>query len=108
MSNEINTNALISQLRAMANQAGVADKHVEKAADPKTEFTQILQQSLEGVNKQQKAATAMATAFEAGDPNIDVSKVMIEMQKARISFETLSQVRNKFVEAYKDIMNMPL
>jgi len=33
-------------------------------------------------------------------------RVMVEMQKARVSFEAVSQVRNKLVEAYREIMNM--
>ncbi len=33
---------------------------------------------------------------------------MIAAQKARISFEALTQVRNKMVAAYKEIMSMPL
>jgi flagellar hook-basal body complex protein FliE len=30
------------------------------------------------------------------------------MQKARVSFEAMSEVRNKLVDAYKRIQNMPI
>jgi flagellar hook-basal body complex protein FliE len=33
---------------------------------------------------------------------------MLEMQKANVSFRALAEVRNKFVDAYREIMNMPL
>jgi flagellar hook-basal body complex protein FliE len=41
-----------------------------------------------------------------GDDKVSLSDTMIEMQKANISFQTTLQVRNKFVQAYNDIMNM--
>jgi flagellar hook-basal body complex protein FliE len=33
---------------------------------------------------------------------------MIQAQKASLSFQAMTQVRNKLVEAYKDVMNMPI
>ena len=38
----------------------------------------------------------------------DISRVMIASEKASISFEALTQVRNRVVKAYEDIMNMPV
>ena len=37
---------------------------------------------------------------------VSLNDVMIEMQKANISFQTGVQVRNRLVTAYQDIMNM--
>jgi len=33
---------------------------------------------------------------------------MIASQKASVSFQAMVQVRNKLVDAYKDVMNMPI
>jgi flagellar hook-basal body complex protein FliE len=33
---------------------------------------------------------------------------MIATQKASVSFQAMLQVRNKLVDAYKDVMSMPL
>jgi flagellar hook-basal body complex protein FliE len=33
---------------------------------------------------------------------------MISQQKANISFQAATQVRNKLVSAYQEIMNMPI
>lgn len=110
MTNSINSNMLLTQLRTMASQAGIKDAPaVEKSEEvPSTDFTEVLKTSLEHVNEQSSKAREMVVAFERGDPNVELSQVMIEMQKARISFETLSQVRNKMVSAYEEIMNMPI
>lgn len=108
MSNSIDSAALLSQLRAMASQAGISSAEAPAKTEPGGQFTQVLKQSLEQVNDRQQSAAKLAESFELGDPGVDLSQVMIEMQKARVSFETLSQVRNKLVSAYEEIMNMPI
>jgi len=109
MSNNIDSTALLSQLRSMASQAGIPSaKKADAVTESQPQFTEVLKQSLENVNQRQQSAAKLAESFELGDPGVELSQVMIEMQKARISFETLSQVRNKLVSAYQEIMNMPV
>jgi len=70
------------------------------------DFGDLVRRSIDSVNESQRSANALAERFEFGDPGVDLVRVMVEMQKARVSFEAVSQVRNKFVEAYREIMNM--
>ncbi len=113
MSNNIDSTALLSQLRTMAAQAGVpaSDKveatkvSVVKEAEP---FGQLLKNSIEHVNQRQALSANLVKAFETGKPGLELSEVMIESEKARISFEALSQVRKKVVKAYQEIMSMPV
>jgi len=72
----------------------------------KVDFQALIEKSIASVNAQQIQAGQLANQFELGDPNVDLVRVMVEMQKARVSFEATSQIRNKFVDAYKEIMNM--
>ena len=71
-------------------------------------FATLLKQGLDSVNQVQNKATTLATQFERGVPGVELPQVMLEMQKANVSFRALTEVRNKFVEAYREIMNMPL
>jgi flagellar hook-basal body complex protein FliE len=48
------------------------------------------------------------TAYERGEPGVDLAEVMIQAQKASVSFTALTQVRNRLVTAYEDIMKMPI
>jgi flagellar hook-basal body complex protein FliE len=48
----------------------------------------------------------MAASFAGGDGNANLHEVMIELQKASVSFQEMVQVRNKLVSAYQDVMNM--
>ena len=71
-------------------------------------FAKLLKQGIESVNSTQTKAADIANKFERGVPGVELPQVMLEMQKANVSFRALTEVRNKFVEAYREIMNMPL
>ena len=61
-----------------------------------------------GAGEMQKGAESMAAAFETGAKDVDIAQVMIEVQKAGLAFRAMTEVRNKLVQAYQDVMNMPL
>lgn len=71
-------------------------------------FSEVLGQALESVSQQQEAANTLTRNFELGTGEASVAEVMVAMQKASLSFEAVTQVRNRLVEAYRDIMNMPI
>ena len=88
---EINTEALLAQMRAMASRAqGLDLPGQNEAARP--EFSNLLSQALDQVNTTQKAAGAMADRFERGDPEVNVAEVMVALPKADISFQAITQV----------------
>lgn len=105
MNNTINPDTLLAQMRAMATQAQGKSAETKSPAE-QTAFSELLQQSVNKVNETQMDASRLANAFQSGDPNVQVSEVMIALQKSNISFQAMLQVRNKLLNAYQDIMNM--
>jgi len=96
-------------LQQMRNLSSMAENKLplEPGADvSKTEFAQLLKDSVNQVNHIQKSASGMAAAFEGGDPSVNLSEVMVAIQKAKVSFQAMTQVRNNLVSAYKEVMNM--
>ena len=75
------------------------------AAAPR--FDTAMADALKAVSAVQDDASAASTAYERGDSH-DLAGVMIARQKASIAFEATLQVRNKLLNAYKDVMSMPL
>jgi flagellar hook-basal body complex protein FliE len=73
-----------------------------------TEFANLLKQGLDAVNQTQQSASTMASQFEKGVPGVELPQVMLEMQKASVSFRAVTEVRNRLVNAYQEIMNMPI
>ncbi len=99
---------ILQQMRSMAAMSE-ARPPVEMGTDvTRPDFGQMLKDSVNAVNETQHTAAAMSTAFEAGDPSANLSEVMIAIQKANVSFQAMTQVRNNLVSAYKEIMNMPV
>ncbi|MBM9924556.1 flagellar hook-basal body complex protein FliE, partial [Stenotrophomonas lactitubi] len=42
------------------------------------------------------------------EPGADLAKVMVASQQSQIAFRATVEVRNRLVQAYQDVMNMPL
>lgn len=105
---EIDISKVLGQMRAMAAQAQTGVTGVADHATSGVNFSQLLADSINKVNEVQMDAGRMTNSFESGDPQTDLTQVMISLQKASVSFQAMTQVRNKLVDAYKDIMNMPV
>ena len=71
-------------------------------------FGELFKGAVDKVNSAQNEAKVLATGFERGDAGVDLHQVMISMQKASVSFQAMTQVRNRMVSAYEDIMKMPI
>lgn len=103
----IDASQLLAQMRAMASQA--ENRPVsESAAAGASDFSALLKNAVSQVNDVQQQAEHLAESFEAGDPGVDVAQVMVALQKASLSFQAMTQVRNKLVTAYQDVMNLPV
>ena len=104
----MNTSAvdsLLAQMRIAAAAAGLREPaHAQQPG--KVDFANVLKSSLDNVAKAQANSETMQKAFVLGDDKVSLSDTMIAMQKASINFQATVQVRNKFVQAYNDIMNM--
>jgi flagellar hook-basal body complex protein FliE len=75
---------------------------------PTNSFANVLKQGLDEVSASQQRASTLATQFEQGVAGVELPQVMLEMQKASVSFRAVTEVRNKLVDAYQSIMNMPI
>lgn len=109
----VDTQSLLLQMRSLAAQAEakpVSDEApaVSEGQEKSDNFAELLADSVKAVNEQQQKSAEMKKAFEQGDPDIELAEVMVQAQKASLSFQAMTQVRNKLVEAYKDVLHMPL
>lgn len=104
-----NVNQVLSQMQAL--EALAKNKPAQSAASEQEgsgSFADLMQKAITEVNKTQKTAAELGKSLEMGDPGVDLAEVMIAMQKSRVSFQALTEVRNKLLTAYQDVMNMPV
>lgn len=117
----IDTQRLLMEMRAVAQQAQLGGNNgIQPAQDmagaestvdatgASTDFAGLMRQAIDKVNEEKQIASKMEDQLEMGDPNVELSEVMIQAQKASLAFQAMTQVRNKLVEAYKDVMSMPI
>ena len=84
-----------SPVAKSAPQAGGAD------------FSKFLQEMVGKVSELQQTADKSIQGLATGESK-GLHEVMLAVEKANVSFQMLTQVRNKAVEAYQEIMRMPV
>jgi len=106
---DMNVNQLLTEMRRLAATVEGRPPGALPVEEPKSlDFSNLLKQSIDSVNDVQQNATNLVTAFDQGDPNVSLAEVMIASQKATVSFQAITQVRNRLVQAYQDVMNMAI
>ena len=113
---KLEANNLLAQIRDY--QAQIADSRAINSTASQvdgssrignfgSEISSAMTQALSGVNDLQANAADLSQSYLAGD-DIPLTDVVLEIQKSSLAFEATLQVRNKVLEAYQQIMNMPV
>jgi flagellar hook-basal body complex protein FliE len=98
---------VLAQIRSLQSQTSTQLGQAPGATQGPS-FAEVLRRGVDEVNTRQQHASQLVTRFERGEPGLELPQVMIETQKASVSFRALVEVRNRFISAYQDIMNMPI
>ncbi len=100
----------LQQMQSLASQASQSPlqgmQSTANTEDKQGSFGSELAMSLQRINQLKQTAASQAQAFQAGDSNLELNDVMMDMQKASVASEMGLQVRNRLVSAYRDVMNM--
>jgi flagellar hook-basal body complex protein FliE len=97
---------VLAEMRALqARATGISAEIAPSTAQP-SDFANLMKNSVDQVATMQNEATSMANAYEAGDKSVDLTKVMLEVQKAGLAFHAMTEVRNKLLDAYTQVMSM--
>ncbi|MEL3971334.1 flagellar hook-basal body complex protein FliE [Rossellomorea oryzaecorticis] len=96
----------ISSLNSGVLSPSLSKKQISPS-DATENFGQLLKKTIEEVNQTQVHSDRMTEKLVRGE-NVDLHQVMIASQKASITLQTTMEVRNKVVEAYQEIMRMPM
>ncbi|MBN3526187.1 flagellar hook-basal body complex protein FliE [Paenibacillus apiarius] len=89
--------------------SSAAAPSTNKAATPAEvtkSFGSFLSDALQQVDTQEQQVHAMNDQFILGE--VDVDQLMIASERALLSLQLTTQVRNKVIEAYQDIMRMQM
>lgn len=108
---DIKANSLYQEMQAMAAGAKMEMGQMSSPMElnpSASNFADMLGKAINTVNSMQLESREKQIAFEMGDKSLSLAEVMLTKEKSGIAFEATMQVRNKVLEAYKTIMNMPV
>jgi flagellar hook-basal body complex protein FliE len=105
---DIQISQVLAQMRALQTRIGgvgvETPQPLEQAHAP--DFANLLKHTIDNVATMQNEARSLADSYESGDKSVDISRVMLEVNKASIAFHAMTEVRNKLIDAYTQVMNM--
>jgi len=96
----------ITHTTSIGSLSATAARATQAAAPGAGAFAESLAGLVENVEK--TSADANAAIGGMVDKTADVHEVMIALQRAETALQLTVQVRNKIVQAYQDIMRMPI
>ena len=92
--------------RSSLTRGGSPAPAAPAGGDAGNAFADSLGKLIDGVEDTQSNANEAITNMVEG--NGEVHDAMIALQRAEMSLQLTIQIRNKFVQAYQDIMRMPI
>ncbi|MCB1914307.1 MAG: flagellar hook-basal body complex protein FliE, partial [Rhodocyclaceae bacterium] len=70
---------MLTELRSTAQAAGAAKPATQGADAEQVDFSEVLQNALKDVSAAQQEARQMSKDFQAGDPNVNLQDVMVNL-----------------------------
>ncbi|MCE9680016.1 flagellar hook-basal body complex protein FliE [Shewanella sp. AS1] len=109
---QIGANSLLQEMQSLSAEikpGTIAPSMTQQIANTSgSDFGQLLSQAVGSVNALQANSSQLQSRLDMGDTRVSLSDTVIAREKASVAFEATVQVRNKLVEAYKEIMSMPV
>ena len=105
---DIGVEQVLAQMRVLAAQArGPAPAEDVQATD-KVDFSRLLKQSIDAVNELQQDSGDLKKRIELGDQTVSMVDVAVASEKAKVAFTAMTEVRNRLIQAYQEVLNMPI
>lgn len=97
----------VGDIQAALNQISPDVSVNKKAEDVTKSFEATLNDFVGNVNNLQNSANTAIDKMASGQA-ADVHEVMVAVEKAKVSFDLLLEIRNKMLDAYRQIMQMQM
>ena len=101
-----NVDSMITRMQALAAAASGKPIASDNQATIGVDFSAVLKNAIENVNTAQNSAQAKAQSFSTGASDTSLEDVIVSLQKANLSLQGMIAVRNRLVDAYKEVTNL--
>jgi flagellar hook-basal body complex protein FliE len=97
--------AQIREIQSESRRSG--SSAVGRQQQGETSFMDHLKSSINEVNSMQKTADSMAMEVASGKSE-NLHETMLATSQAELTFNLMVQIRNRALEAYQEVMRMPV
>jgi len=97
----------VNGLNLVSSISNTSFSNTNKTESVEGSFAAYLKDALTKVRDLEKESNALTEAFAAGTTD-NIHQVLIAAEKAEIALQFTMQIRNKILDAYNEIMNMPI
>ncbi|MFT5788218.1 MAG: flagellar hook-basal body complex protein FliE [Shewanella sp.] len=111
------SNANIASAQSMIQQLSIhsemAKGAIKVGVNPRdlglqaASFTELMKHKVAAINADQNTSSALVRAVDSGESD-DLVGAMVASQKASLSFAAMIQIRNRLVQAFDEVMKMPI
>lgn len=105
--NAINPQNLLSAMRALELQSKNIKPADGMGANTVNDFSNVLGSAINQLNDVVIGSEQKMNAYTAGEEK-DLVSVMVSMNQAKIGLTAAAEIRNKFIDFYQEISNMPI
>jgi flagellar hook-basal body complex protein FliE len=100
---------MLSKIREVSSKTNVfTENNSIIAPEHFDEVLALTKNAFAHVSQLQSQTEKVKNAYVSGDSSVSMAQVVVASEKSKLAFEGLVTVRNKILEAYKEIMNMPV
>ena len=100
----ISNEALLQQMQELnGSTEGLGSASPTQRSDE--QFGEMLGKLIEDVDQAQKQADMSIQGLATGNAT-SLQDVVMKMEQAEVSFQLMKEIRNKLLEAYKEVMSM--
>lgn len=97
----------LTKIRSVSEKSLTNNFNISKTSGF-NEIMGIAKSALSLINQTHTTAESLKTSYLKGAADVSLPQVLVSSIHSKVAFEGLLVVRNKLIDAYKEIMSMPI
>jgi len=106
MVDAISDDALLQQIQQMQRSVDAGTNTAASSDKASDQFGGVFSKLINEVDQSQKDADNSIRQLATGDNSTSIQDVVFKLEQADVSFNMMKAIRDKLLEAYKEVMTM--
>jgi len=106
MVDAISNEALLQQMQEMQKSVDTGASAATSSERADEQFGNVFSKLINEVDQSQKEADVSIKQLATGDNSTSIQDVVFKLEQADVSFNMMKAIRDKLLDAYKEVMTM--